>query len=87
MRHDGYDSFTVEARASEQPAVRVVNGMNLPANSYLFEIVEPISGYMRTIATSTYTLVLGQWYTDPLLCGTHNYSVRVRVSFDNGATY
>ncbi len=24
VRHDGYDSFTVEARASEQPAVRVV---------------------------------------------------------------
>ena len=74
-------------RIYAQPAVRVVNGMNLPANSYLFEIVEPISGYMRTIATNTYTLVLGQWYTAPLLCGTHNYSVRVRVSFDNGATY
>ena len=74
-------------RIYAQPAVRVVNGMNLPANSYLFEIVEPISGYMRTIAASTYTLVLGQWYTDPLLCGTYSYNVRVRVSFDNGVTW
>jgi subtilisin-like proprotein convertase family protein len=69
------------------PVVRVVNGNNQPANRYQFELSIPAEGYVRNIQTSSYTLVLGTWATNPLLCGTYTYDVRVRASFDNGATW
>ena len=74
-------------RIYAQPAVRVVNGNNQVANAYLFEITNTANSYTRLIGTTSYTLVLGQWVTNPLLCGTHTYNVRVRASFDGGATY
>jgi cysteine-rich repeat protein len=74
-------------RIYAQPATRVVNGNNQVANAYLFEITNTATGYNRLIGATSYTLVLGQWVTNPLLCGTHTYNVRVRASFDGGATY
>ncbi|MBL8000498.1 MAG: T9SS type A sorting domain-containing protein [Flavobacteriales bacterium] len=70
-----------------QPAVRVVNGQNQVATNYGFELSEPVSGYVRTAWTTSYTLTLAGWSTNPLLCGTHVYNVRVRASFDGGVTW
>jgi hypothetical protein len=70
-------------RIYAQPAVRVVNGANQSAVLYAWEITEPNTGYYRLIWSNSYTLVLGQWVTNPLLCGTHTYNVRVQASFDN----
>jgi hypothetical protein len=66
---------------------KVVNGQWVQANQYWFEITEPVSGYSRTIVTTTRTLTLAKWSSNPLLCGTFNYQVRVRGSFDNGANW
>ncbi|MEO8067510.1 MAG: T9SS type A sorting domain-containing protein [Flavobacteriales bacterium] len=59
------------------------------ANKYQYEFSYPAESYLRTIATPTgsYALVLTNWATSPLICGTVTYDVRVRVSFDGGATY
>ncbi len=54
------------------------------ANKYQFEFTKP--GYLRKIAMPTSSLVLQTWYTLPLQYNS-TYNVRVRVSFDNGATY
>ncbi|MBL8002318.1 MAG: T9SS type A sorting domain-containing protein, partial [Flavobacteriales bacterium] len=66
---------------------KVVNGQWVQANRYLFEFVEPGTGYTRYAVSSTRTLTLGNWTTSPFLCGTYVYNVRVRGSFDNGATW
>ena len=66
-------------------ATRTVNGATQAANSYLFELTS--GSYTRVINSTTSTLVLGQWYSNPLLCGTHTYNVRVRASFDGGTVY
>lgn len=59
------------------------------ANKYQYEFVQAGEGYTRTIATATgsYALTLANWITNPLLCGTYTYDVRVRVSFDGGANW
>lgn len=59
------------------------------ANKYQYEFVQAGEGYIRTIATATgsYALTLANWSTNPLLCGTYTYDVRVRVSFDGGANW
>ncbi|MBK6777533.1 MAG: T9SS type A sorting domain-containing protein [Flavobacteriales bacterium] len=36
---------------------------------------------------NTYVLQLNAWLTNPLICGTVEYNVRVQASFDGGATY
>ncbi len=74
-------------RIYAQPVTRPVGGVNQAANAYLFELTNTANGYTRLIGASSYTLVLGKWATAPLLCGTHTYNVRVRASFDGGATY
>lgn len=56
------------------------------AVQYQFEFVDPFSGQTRMIASPGSHLLLDQWATNPLHYGTM-YSVRVRVSYDNGATY
>jgi hypothetical protein len=76
-----------DGRIVSTNAQRVVNGQWVQANRYLFEIVEPNSGYSRLAVSSTRTLTLGNWTTSPLLCGTNTYNVRVRASFDGGSTY
>jgi hypothetical protein len=58
----------------------VVNG----ANRYQFEFTRP--GFIRNVASSTRTLTLANYATKPLQCGL-TYTVRVRVSFDGGATW
>jgi hypothetical protein len=58
----------------------VING----ANRYQFEFTRP--GYSRLIAVNSRTLTLSNWANKPLLCGL-SYTVRVRASFDNGATW
>ncbi|MFN8349942.1 MAG: GEVED domain-containing protein [Flavobacteriales bacterium] len=54
------------------------------ANRYQFEFSRP--GYLRKIASSTASLTLTPWNTLPLEYN-RTYSVRVRVSFDNGTSY
>ncbi|MCC7501472.1 MAG: T9SS type A sorting domain-containing protein, partial [Flavobacteriales bacterium] len=74
-------------RIYAQPATRPVGGVNQAANAYLFELTNTTNGYTRLIGATSYVLVLGKWATTPLLCGTHTYNVRVRASFNGGATY
>jgi hypothetical protein len=59
------------------------------ANKYQYEFVQVGESYVRTIATPNgqYALTLANWVTNPLLCGTFTYDVRVRVSFDGGANW
>lgn len=59
------------------------------ANKYQYEFTYAAEGYSRTIATPNgqYALTLANWVTNPLLCGTFTYDVRVRVSFDGGANW
>lgn len=59
------------------------------ANKYQYEFVQVGEAYARTIATATgsYALTLANWATNPLLCGTYTYDVRVRVSFDGGTNW
>ena len=54
------------------------------ATRYLFEFSKP--GYVRNITSSTSSLVITKWSTWPLEYG-NTYNVRVKVSFDNGASY
>ncbi len=54
------------------------------ANKYQWEFTS--GTYLRKITTTTSSLNLTVWATNPLQYG-HTYSVRVRASFDNGATY
>ncbi len=79
--NSGPDGRIVSTQAS-----RVIGGVSQQANRYQFDITTT-GGYSRTIVATTRTLVLGQWYTNPLLCGFNTYSVRVRASFDGGATW
>ena len=46
----------------------------------------PRGSYLRRIVSNTRNLTLSVWATNPLQCGL-TYDVRVRVSFDNAATY
>lgn len=57
------------------------------ANRYRFEFSYPAESYTRTITLNTYVLQLNAWQTNPLLCGTVEYDVRVQASFDGGATF
>ena len=59
------------------------------ANKYQYEFSLISESYLRTIATPTgsYALTLANWITNPLICGTFTYDVRVRASFDGGANY
>ncbi|QQR85984.1 MAG: lamin tail domain-containing protein [Flavobacteriales bacterium] len=57
------------------------------ANRYRFEFSYPAESYTRTITLNTYVLPLNAWQTNPLLCGTVEYNVRVQASFDGGATF
>ncbi len=54
------------------------------ATTYQFEFTN--GSYLRRIASTTRSLTLAVWATNPLQCG-QTYSVRIRVSFDNAATY
>jgi hypothetical protein len=54
------------------------------ANRYQWEFTS--GSYLRRTSTSGSGLNLVVWATNPLQYGT-TYNVRVRVSFDNGATY
>lgn len=58
----------------------LVNG----ANIYQWEFSAP--GYLRKITSPTRSLTLTNWVTMPLSCGT-TYNVRVRASFNGGASY
>jgi hypothetical protein len=69
------------------PVTRVVGGTTQLANRYQFEFSVPAEGYQRNIQINTYTLLLGVWTQNPLLCGTYTYNVRVRASFDAGQTW
>jgi hypothetical protein len=69
------------------PATRIVSGSTQSANRYQFQMSVPAEGYVRNIQTTSTTLVLAAWPTNPLLCGTFTYNVIVRASFDNGATW
>ena len=57
------------------------------ATHYKFQFEILAEGYLRNITTTSYTLVLGPWLTNPLLCGTFTYDVRVGVSVDGGANF
>ncbi len=74
-------------RLFAQPTSRVVNGISQPANAYFFELIQPYLGYQRNVVSSTYSLQLGSWATNPLLSGTWTYNVRVKVSFDGGLSW
>jgi subtilisin-like proprotein convertase family protein len=54
------------------------------ANRYQFEFSR--QGYLRRIASSSTALTLTNWNTLPLQYS-RTYNVRVRASFDNGASY
>jgi hypothetical protein len=75
------------SRLYAKPAVRTINGVAQQANYYAWEFSEVGSGYQRLMWSTGSGLYLGQWYTDPLLCGTHTYDVRMKVSFDGGITW
>ena len=54
------------------------------ANRYQFEFSKP--GYLRKLTVTTSSLNLTMWYTMPLQYNS-TYNVRVRVSYDAGATF
>ncbi len=64
----------------------VTSGGNL-ATHYRFELSQPNEGYVRYATSNTAALVLGQWVSNPLLCGTWTYTVRVQASFDGGNSF
>lgn len=77
-----FGSDKVWAKAVTRPAP---GGVQV-ANRYQFEWTGIDIAYTRTIASSNAALVLGVWATNPLTpCNWYN--VRVRASFDGGATY
>ncbi|MCB0793090.1 MAG: T9SS type A sorting domain-containing protein, partial [Flavobacteriales bacterium] len=57
------------------------------ADKYQWRFEYAAEGFERRIATNNAALVLGTWHTLPLLCGTVNYDVSVRASFDGGSTW
>ncbi len=66
---------------------KVVTSGGNPATHYRFEISNPVQSYLRYATNTSAALVLGQWATNPLLCGTWTYNVRVQASFDGGNSY
>ena len=66
---------------------KVVTSGGVPAAAYRFEIVQPSAGYTRVFSQASAVLQLGNWSTNPLLCGTWVYNVRVAASFDGGVTF
>ncbi len=59
---------------------------------YQFEIRLDGEGYLRYVypaatPVGNSTIILGKWVTNPLLCGTYTYEVRVHVSCDGGLNY
>ncbi|MBL0043183.1 MAG: lamin tail domain-containing protein [Flavobacteriales bacterium] len=66
---------------------KVVTSGGNPATNYRFEFVEVGEGYLRNVVSTNAALLLAQWQSNPLLCGTYTYTVRVQASFDGGATY
>ena len=66
---------------------KVVYSGGNPATNYRFEFVNAGAGYTRQISVASAGLLLGNWATNPLLCGTNVYDVRVAASFDGGATF
>ncbi|QQR87272.1 MAG: T9SS type A sorting domain-containing protein [Flavobacteriales bacterium] len=57
------------------------------ANKFQWRFENTANSYVRTIATTGEVVTIGNWATNPLLCGTHVYQVSLRASFDGGATY
>lgn len=57
------------------------------ATHYKFRFELAAEGFLRTIASSAYHLMLGAWVTGPLLCGSYTYDVSVAVSTDGGTSY
>ena len=66
---------------------KVVTSGGNPATNYRFQFVNTAEGYTRQVTQTSAGLLLGNWNTNPLLCGTHVYDVRVAASFDGGTTY
>ena len=66
---------------------KVVTSGGNPATNYRFQFVNTGAGYSRQITQTSAGLLLGNWSTNPLLCGTNVYDVRVAASFDGGATF
>jgi hypothetical protein len=66
---------------------KVVYSGGNPATNYRFEFSEVGEGYLRNITTTSAALLLAPWATNPLLCGTYIYDVRVQASFDGGNTF
>ena len=64
----------------------VTSGGN-PATHYRFQFSVAGEGYLRNVVSTNAACVLGVWATNPLLCGTYTYDVRVQASFDGGTTY
>jgi hypothetical protein len=64
----------------------VTSGSNLPTH-YRFEFVQAAQGYARVITQTGAGLLLRNWSTNPLLCGTWVYDVRVAASFNGGTTF
>ena len=67
-------------------ALVVTSGGN-PATHYRFNFAVPGEGYSRNLVSTNAVCQLGIWQTNPLLCGTYTYDVRVQASFDGGVTY
>ncbi len=65
----------------------VVTSGGIYATHYRFEFSVAGEGYLRNVVSTTAVCVLGVWQTNPLLCGTYTYDVRVQASFDGGSTY
>jgi len=65
----------------------VVTSGSIPATHYRFEFSVTGEGYLRNVVSTNAVCVLGVWQTNPLLCGTYTYDVRVQASFDGGTTY
>ena len=64
----------------------VTSGGN-PATHYRFEIRLDGEGYLRNVVSTNAACLLAVWATNPLLCGTYTYDVRVQASFNGGNTY
>ncbi len=65
----------------------VVTSGGVYATHYRFEFAVPGEGYLRNVVSTTAVCQLGVWQTNPLLCGTYTYEVRVQASFNGGVSY
>ncbi len=65
----------------------VVTSGGVYATHYRFEFAVPGEGYLRNVVSTTAVCQLGVWQTNPLLCGSYTYDVRVQASFNGGASY